>query len=189
MKERLASPLLCPAPPPAGRAGGFRSLAIQNDVGLAARAMWFCRRVQAEAGGPDPTISCVAFNDLSDPAGAESVALQAADADLVVVAIDWERPVPPTAINWFFTWPEERSRFGGTLLLLSPAPEAGAVLWRGFFDHIAASGGMEFWCEWDGLPLEPVLLRRGSGVWPRARGAPPPSAPPGATAALAGPGG
>jgi hypothetical protein len=124
--------------------------------------------VQAECGGRASTSTGVSFGDLADPVRGGTVAIEAAAADLVVVAIDWERPVSYAAINWFFTWPEERSQFGGTLLLLAPAPERGAALWRGYFDHIAASGGMEFWCEWDGMPLESVLLRRASGVRPRA---------------------
>jgi hypothetical protein len=120
--------------------------------------------IAGEAGGADAArLTVWKFDFFHSPELTRALSLQAAEADVIIVAPRCANYLPPQVKNWLEEWPPRRRIPNGALVSLfhpeeaaaSRTSEAALLLWRA-----AERAGMEFFCRTFSSKSDPAATTR-----------------------------
>ncbi len=122
----------------------FKAVIIYNDIGQASRAAASLERATADA---DPAMNCDLklwrLEALRQPTQAAICLAVAADANLVLFALNERHPPRKALLNWLKHWAANRKVNDAAVTLVGPGPEAGTPL-RNEIEFLARRHGLAF---------------------------------------------
>jgi hypothetical protein len=111
------------------------------------RAEEVCRRVERIAGKDAVSSNSWSLADLGDPTQFAEAAWRAAEADVILVAIDAAEELPPEFYVWIDIWLPRRCQTTGAFIALLNVPtDLGefSVRTLNYLEAVARQGGLDF---------------------------------------------
>jgi hypothetical protein len=129
---------------------GLKVVALYQHEWNRARAKEVRQRIEQVAGKEALCFNSWSLADLDDTAIFAEASWQAADADVIIVAIDVAEELPPEFYVWIDVWLPRRCQITGAfvaLLHLPSDPGDPLTRTRTYLEAVARQGGLDFLME------------------------------------------